>query len=296
MSAGGLRVEAHAKVNLTLEIIGKRSDGFHNLVSVMQTIDLRDEIVLTPADDITLTCDKPSLKNEDNLAFTAAVALKRATGASGGVHIDIRKSIPEAAGLGGGSADAAAVLKALNELWVCGLDDDALASTGTEIGSDVPYLLQSGTALVQGRGEDVSALPNAALEWLVLLTPDVKLENKTAALFSLLTPADYTRGALSHKLAGRTRGKSDMPAEFMFNGFYAVAADAFPGFAEYRDGFLEIGAQNVVLTGAGPTMFAVPPSREMGVAWELLLKSRGWDARLVKTWWPSTTANSGRAR
>ncbi len=285
MSAGSLRVEAHAKVNLTLEIIGKRSDGFHNLVSVMQTIDLHDEIVLTQADDISIACDEPSLNNENNLAFAAAVALKKATRVSGGVHIDIRKSIPVAAGLGGGSSDAAAVLRGFNELWACGLDDDALASLGTEIGSDVPFLLKGGTALVQGRGEDVAALPNAAIEWLVLLTPDVKLENKTAALFSRLSPTSYTRGALSHKLAGRARGKGDMPAEFMFNGFDAVAADAFPGFAEYRDGFAGIGAQNVVLSGAGPTMFAVPPSREMGVAWESLLKSRGWDARLVRPWW-----------
>jgi 4-diphosphocytidyl-2-C-methyl-D-erythritol kinase len=292
MSAGSLRVEAHAKVNLTLEILSKRSDGFHNLVSVIQTIDLHDEIVLTPAEDIAITCDEPSLNTHDNLAYVAATALKKASGASGGVHIDVQKSIPVAAGLGGGSSDAAAVLRGLNELWGCGLGVDALAALGAEIGSDVPYLIRGGTALVQGRGEDVSALPNAALEWLVLLTPEVKLKNKTAALFSRLSAANYTRGALSHKLAGRTRGKSDMPAEFLFNGFDAIAADAFPRFAEYRDGFAGIGAQNVVLSGAGPTMFAVPPSREMGVAWELLLKNRGWDARLVRPWWPSPSGQA----
>lgn len=281
-----MKLEAHAKVNLTLEIIGKRPDGFHNLASVMQTIELHDEIEIESSDDLTLDCDVPELNTDSNLVLVTARALREITGVSDGAHITLRKSIPEAAGLGGGSADAAAVLHGLNELWRAGMDARQLASLGATLGSDIPFLLRGGTALVQGRGEDVTPLPNADLEWLVLLTPEIKLENKTAAVFSRISPGDHSRGALTHKLAGRIRGGGDVPPQFFFNVFDRPADEAFPSMSDYRSGFSGVGAAEVVLTGAGPSLFAVPDSRELGVAWELLLKSRGWNAVLTRAWWP----------
>ncbi len=281
-----MKLEAHAKVNLTLEIIGKRPDGFHNLASIMQTIELHDEIEIESSDDLTLDCDVPELNTDSNLVLVTARALREITGVSDGAHITLRKSIPEAAGLGGGSADAAAVLHGLNELWRAGMDARQLASLGATLGSDIPFLLRGGTALVQGRGEDVTPLPNADLEWLVLLTPEIKLENKTAAVFSRISPGDHSRGALTHKLAGRIRGGGDVPPQFFFNVFDRPADEAFPGMSDYRSGFSGVGAAEVVLTGAGPSLFAVPDSRELGVAWELLLKSRGWNAVLTRAWWP----------
>jgi len=282
----GMNLNAHAKVNLTLEIVGKRPDGFHNLASVMQTIDLHDEIEIAPSSELALDCDVPELNTDSNLVMVAARALREIAGVTAGAHITIRKSIPEAAGLGGGSADAAAALQGLNKLWNAGLDARELASLGITLGSDIPFLLRGGTALVQSRGEDVTPLPNADLQWLVLLTPDIKLENKTGALFSRITAGDHSRGALSHKLAGRIRGGGDVPPQFFFNVFDRVADDAFPGMEDYRSGFSSVGASEVILSGAGPTLFAVPDSRELGVAWELLLKSRGWNAVLTRAWWP----------
>ena len=285
-----MKLEAHAKVNLTLEIIGKRPDGFHNLASVMQTIELHDEIEIESSDDLTLDCDVPELNTDSNLVLVAARALREITGVSDGAHITLRKSIPEAGGLGGGSADAAAVLHGLNELWRAGMDARQLASLGATLGSDIPFLLRGGTALVQGRGEDVTPLPNADLEWLVLLTPEIKIENKTAALFSRISPGDHSRGALTHKLAGRIRGGGDVPPQFFFNVFDRPADEAFPGMADYRAGFSSVGAAEVILTGAGPSLFSIPDSRELGVAWELLLKSRGWNAVLTRAWWPENSS------
>ncbi|NQW16359.1 MAG: 4-(cytidine 5'-diphospho)-2-C-methyl-D-erythritol kinase [Chloroflexi bacterium] len=285
-----MRLNAHAKVNLTLEIIGKRPDGFHNLASVMQTIELHDEIDIESSDDLSLECDVPELNTDSNLVLVAARALREVAGVSDGAHITVRKSIPEAAGLGGGSADAAAALHGLNDLWDAGLDARELASLGITLGSDIPFLLRGGTALVQGRGEDVTPLPNADIGWMVLLTPDIKLDNKTGALFSRISPADHTRGTLTHKLAGRIRGGGDVPPQFFFNVFDRVADDAFPCMGDYRTGFASVGAPEIILSGAGPTLFAIPDSRELGVAWELLLKSRGWNAVLTRAWWPE---NSG---
>ena len=150
-----LELRAHAKINLTLEVLGKRDDGFHDIVSIMQTIDLHDDVTLKRADDITLTCDDPDLAGEDNLALVAARKLKEVTGVDRGVDITLQKHIPVAAGLGGGSSDAASVLNGLNDLWELELELGALEEIATEIGSDVPYFLSGGTALVQGRGEHV---------------------------------------------------------------------------------------------------------------------------------------------
>ena len=116
-----LTVNAYAKVNLTLEVLGRRPDGYHEIASVMQTVGLHDVVELTPADDVTLECDRPGLETPDNLALRAAAALRAEAGVREGVHIDLRKAIPVAAGLGGGSSDAAATLVGLNRLWGLGM-------------------------------------------------------------------------------------------------------------------------------------------------------------------------------
>ena len=288
-----LVLEAHAKINLTLEILGKRHDGYHNLVSVMQTVDLHDTVRLTRADDISLECSDPALAGDDNLALKAARALWEVCDPGQGVEIRLEKRIPVAAGLGGGSADAAAVLRGLNDMWEAGLSGGEMASLALAMGADVPFLLRGGTALVQGRGDDVTPLPPAAMEWIVILSPDIEIADKTAALFTRVTPGQYTRGLLSHKLAGRLRARSDTPPQFFFNAFEQVADEAFPGLADYRSEFESVGAAEVVLSGAGPSMFAVPPSREVGVAWRLLLQNHGWRAELVRPWWPDGATDEG---
>ena len=123
---GAIREEAHAKVNLTLEVLGKRGDGYHNIVSIIQTIDIHDVLTIESAPELSVTCDDPELPGESNLALLAAEALCRYIGERRGAHIHVSKNIPVAAGLGGGSADAAAALRALNRLWETGLSDSQL--------------------------------------------------------------------------------------------------------------------------------------------------------------------------
>ena len=282
-----LQLEAHAKINLTLEVIGKRDDGFHDIVSIMQTIDLHDDVTLKLADEITLTCDDPDLTSQDNLAFVAARKLKEVSGVDLGVDITLQKHIPVAAGLGGGSSDAASVLHGLNDLWKLELGLESLEEIATEIGSDVPYFLSGGTALVQGRGEHVVPLDHANIQWMVVVSPESDLPNKTALLYDQIGESDHTRGVLTHKLAGRIRSGGDAPAQFFFNVFEPYAENVFAEYAAIRETFRNLGAMGILMSGAGPSMFALAPNREVGVAWQLMLQMQhGLRAFLVHRWEP----------
>jgi 4-diphosphocytidyl-2-C-methyl-D-erythritol kinase len=268
--------KAFAKINLTLEILGKRRDGYHNLASVMQTVDLYDTVTITESDDIVVICDDVDITPEVNLATKAASVLRDKSGITAGANILVEKNIPVSAGLGGGSTDAAATLRGLNKLWKLGLSATELTEIAADIGSDVPFLVQGGTSLVQGRGEDVTPITAAKLPKILILTPTVDLENptaKTASVFAHVNESMFTRGNLSHKLAARIRGGSDCPPEFFFNQFGMLADKLFPGWNDERDQLMSLGARDVMLCGAGPSMFTVPPSKEIGTAWHLLLTS-----------------------
>ena len=280
--------QAHAKLNLTLEVLGKRQDGYHDLASVMQTVELHDDVAVEDAARVEVICDDPALLGEANLGYRAAESLRSKAGVRRGARITVTKRIPLAAGLGGGSADAAATLRALNRLWDLGLSLEELSGLGAAVGSDVPFLVHEGTALVRGRGEQVTLLPPASLDWLIVLCPVIQLDGKTGRLFSQVTPDMYTLGDLSHKLAGRIRGGGDVPAELMFNVFDRLAPKVFPGWTMYRDALTSLGAREVILAGAGPSMFAKAPRKELGTAWQLLLeKQRGWRVFLTRPWQPA---------
>lgn len=290
-----ITLKAYAKINLTLEIIGRRKDGYHDIASIMQTIDICDDVTLAPAPDLSLSCDDPALETPDNLALIAARLLREESGYGGGAHIGIRKAIPTASGMGGGSSDAAATLRGLNRLWKLGMTMPQLESIGAKVGSDVPFLLTGGTAIALGRGERIRRLPPANVDWLVTLTPRIAPADghasKTAALYDTLAPENYTRGSLTRKLEARIRGGGDVPPQFLFNAFDDVARRAYPGLERYKVVFGGLGAREIHLTGSGPTLYALMPRRELGTAIHLLLKNaHGWDARLARAITPPADA------
>ena len=174
-----MTVEAHAKINWTLEVVGVRPDGYHDLRSIVLPIPLHDSVMIEEAEDIV--CEMPGMDvpQEKNLAYSAAMALKEAAGAARGARIAIEKRIPTGAGLGGGSADAAAVLNGLNRLWGLHLSETELCSVAARVGSDVPALTLGGPVLMEGRGERVSRLsPRQAdllpdIDDVVVFTPDI---------------------------------------------------------------------------------------------------------------------------
>ncbi|MBQ6712403.1 MAG: 4-(cytidine 5'-diphospho)-2-C-methyl-D-erythritol kinase, partial [Selenomonadales bacterium] len=172
---------AKAKVNLTLDILGKRDDGYHEVEMIMQSIDLADIVTLEDAEDIIVETDLAELADDrTNLAYRAAELLRDTYGEGRGAHIRIEKKIPLAAGLAGGSSDAAAVLLGLNELWKLGLDIDKLTALGARLGSDVPFCMIGGTMLAKGRGEVLARVPSLGAYPLVLVKPPLGVSTAAA--------------------------------------------------------------------------------------------------------------------
>ena len=230
-----LTLKAPAKLNLTLEVLGKREDGYHEITSIMQTVGLFDVLHFEQAGHIELSCTARELQFEDNLVLKAARALKQASGYAGGVRIDLEKQIPWAAGLGGGSSDAAATLLGLNRLWSLGMTPDKLAEIAACLGSDVPFFVYGGTCLTEGRGERLTRLPDIPGTWFVLLKPSLLgIQGKTGRLYGLVGPESYTKGEFTEKMKQfiTTGGKTGHP--HIFNVFDSVIPKAYPGLDRYR--------------------------------------------------------------
>jgi 4-diphosphocytidyl-2-C-methyl-D-erythritol kinase len=276
-------VPAYAKINLTLEVLGRRADGFHDLASVMQTISLHDTLLLRPAPAGTykLSCDVPALASAENLALRAAQSLDVAGGSEHGVAIELRKVIPTQGGLGGGSSDGAAVLAALAHLWDLDLADEDLLRLAAALGSDVPFLLRGGTALVGGRGERITALPDSEPLWLVVARPAVAIPTVTA--FRALTPEDYADGAASDEVAAALRRGDPLPLPRLVNSFETSVRRAYPVVEETWEALHAAGAPLVRLSGSGPTLFA--PFRALAPAAEVWrrLRAGGHEVWLART-------------
>jgi 4-diphosphocytidyl-2-C-methyl-D-erythritol kinase len=282
-----LEVRAFAKINLSLEVLGRRPDGYHEVRTVLQTIDLADRLEVQPAASLQVECDDPALAGEANLVWRAATALAAHSGIRPLARICIHKSIPVGVGLGGGSSDAAAALVALNRLWGLDLPAPELALVAAGLGADVPFLLQGGTALAQGRGDQVSPLPALPALPLLLVCPGRTIAGKTAQLYSRLTPAHYTDGTATDRLAqALERGEPlDEVNELLHNVFEAVAFQAFPDLARLwrrLQGLVSPG-KTPHLSGAGPALFCLPATQEEYLRAARVLPPEGARAYLVQT-------------
>ena len=283
-----MEIRAYAKINLTLEILGRRPDGYHEVATVLQTIDLSDGLHFEPAPRLELKCSVPGLGGNDNLVWAAAEALRRATGCDKGASMHLEKEIPIGMGLGGGSSDAATTLNGLNALWDLDLVDAELMDIAASLGSDVAFFLHGGTALGQGRGEVITALPSSSKQWMVLVCPEVPLTGsnpslrKTARLYSMLPQEAYSDGSRTRQLVDQLRGGPPMEA-LLFNTFEQVAPLAFSSFEETRREFVKAGAREAHLSGAGPGLYTLVSDKEEGEALLKSLKSIGLRAYCVST-------------
>jgi len=251
-------IKAPAKINLTLEVLGERPDGFHEIRSVIQTIDLYDSLRFNSDRQLRFSCDNPDFIMEESLVSRAAAMLQEVGGFSRGATIDIKKRIPLVAGLGGDSSDAAAVLSQLNKLWKMGLSPAELLELAPRLGSDVPFFLYGGTALVEGRGEKLKALPPLPRRWVVLLVPPFsRMPGKTARLYASLKASHYTDGQITEKLVKVLNDRRGFKPSMLFNTFENVAFEIFPQLKTYREHFIKLGAYNVHLAGSGPALFAL---------------------------------------
>jgi 4-diphosphocytidyl-2-C-methyl-D-erythritol kinase len=276
-----MRLRAAAKINWTLEVLGRRDDGYHEVRTIVQTVEPYDTLDMTPADRLELEVEGSYRPSQDDLILRAAALLGR--GREDGAHIRLSKRIPVAAGLGGGSSDAAAALRGLNVLWRLGHSDTRLAEMGAEIGSDVPFFVHGGTALAEGRGECVTPLPDIASVWLVLLVPPLHLPEKTRRMYGALTPADFSDGSRTETLSDRLQRGLPIIDSDLYNVFERAAYEVFEGLDGYRDTLLAAGARRAYLAGSGPTLFALGPDEAAARAVYDRLQPPGGQAMLVRT-------------
>ena len=282
---GAITTLAYAKINRSLEVIRRRGDGYHDIATILQTISLADAVTLAPAAGLTVQCDAPGLSGANNLAWRAAIALADYAGVRPRARIDIVKRIPVAAGLGGGSADAAAVLRGLNCLWQLHLPPSELASIAGSIGMDVPFLLTGGAALATGRGDELRPLPPLPTRQLTLVAPAATIPNKTPALYGALTSADFSDGRDTRALADTIVDAAVSDADFAGGGrnaFTRAAREIFPGLASVMDTAAAAGIPPR-LSGAGPAFFMLPSSQARHNAVADALRNSGAKAYLVHT-------------
>jgi len=279
-----ITIKAQAKINLTLDVLGKRPDGYHDIMSVMQTVSLGDTLTFQPAPIITLDgVEEAGLDPSDNLMKRAALLLQDAAGCDKGINVKYERHIPFSAGLGGGSSDAATMLLVLNEIWGIEWPVERLARLAAQLGSDVSFFLYRGTALVQGRGEMIKALPSIEEEWVVLLKPPVTMDSKTRALYESLGEDSYTKGEATKRLVNNILTGEQLSSNLLFNGFESVAYDFFPDLGKYRQMLIAAGADSVHLCGSGPTLFILASDYEQGEGIYHNLHEQGHEVYLAYT-------------
>ena len=243
-----------AKVNLTLRVVGRRPDGYHELRTVFQVVDLWDTLEAEAASDLHLRCDAPGVATDGtNLVLRAALALREAAGRPDlGASLVLRKRIPVGGGMGGGSSDAAGALLLLSRLWDLGLPGRRMRALAADLGSDVPFFLQGGTALGRGRGEDLVPLPFAGPRPILLGIPP--FGTSTAEVFAALTAggADVSLRRLS---AGNWRKDKEFSAPR--NDLEATVRTRWPELGEFRDALAREGAMQASVAGSGSTVFGV---------------------------------------
>lgn len=271
-----IAVKALAKINLGLDVVRKREDGYHEVKMVMQTIHLFDRLEMkkTQADEITITTNLTFLPtNENNLVYKAAKLLKDEFSIKDGIHVKLHKHIPVAAGMAGGSTDAAAVLYGMNSMFELGLSKGELMQRGVKIGADVPYCIMRGTALAEGIGEKLTALPPMVKCPVLIAKPQISVSTKFVYENLKLN------GGIVHPdidtLVSDIEAK-DLPkiAADMGNILETVTIPNYPVIAQIKDLMKEQGALNAMMSGSGPTVFGLFDTEETAVrAYEKMRKS-----------------------
>lgn len=254
-----IKLKARAKINLGLDVLRKREDGYHEVRMIMQTIQLYDKIDLTLSEEpgIRIQTNLPYLPvNEDNLVYKAARLLMDEFSVSQGVDIRLRKYIPVAAGMAGGSSDAAAVLVGVNKLFALGLSKKDLMERGAKIGADVPFCVMRGTALAEGIGEKLTPLPPLSGCCLVIAKPKISVSTKF--VYGNLKADELTQHPdIDGQIEALKNGDLKALCRRMGNVLETVTVPAYPVIGKIKKAMLEYGALGSLMSGSGPTVFGI---------------------------------------
>ncbi|MBZ5203106.1 4-(cytidine 5'-diphospho)-2-C-methyl-D-erythritol kinase [Planomicrobium chinense] len=252
-----LYVKAPAKINLTLDVLHKRPDNYHEIEMIMTTVDLADRIGLkaTESGIFIESADRFVPNDSRNLAYQAAQLLKDTYNIKSGVIISLDKQIPVAAGLAGGSSDAAATLKGLNQLWQLNLSLDELAELGAKIGSDVSFCVYGGTALAKGRGEIIQELPAPPNCWVILAKPTIGVS--TAEVYGAFDAKKAEHPNTQEMIQALSAGDYNAMCANLGNALESVTLNLYPEVAQIKEQMKKFGADAVLMSGSGPTVFGL---------------------------------------
>ncbi|SHF13065.1 4-diphosphocytidyl-2-C-methyl-D-erythritol kinase [Desulforamulus putei DSM 12395] len=254
----GLRLNAHAKINLTLDVLGRRPDGYHEVEMIMQSIGLHDtlELEYKPKEIVLTVSGVPVTAGQDNLVLKAARLLQQQAGPEAGAIIHLHKEIPVAAGLAGGSSDAAAALRGLNRLWNLRLREEQLMKLAARLGADVSFCLLGGTAIARGVGEILTPLPPASRFGVVLVKPAFGVS--TAEVYRGLDLAKLGRRPDTSAMTGALqKGDLDLVAANLCNVLESVTLRLHPELQAIKERLQEAGCRGVLMSGSGPTIFGL---------------------------------------
>ncbi|AAR33990.1 4-(cytidine 5'-diphospho)-2-C-methyl-D-erythritol kinase [Geobacter sulfurreducens] len=275
-----LTLKAPAKVNYRLDVLRRRPDGYHDLRMIMQRIDLCDEIeiCLTDGPGIRVVCGREGVPDgPGNIAWRAADALLALSADKPGIDISITKKIPVAAGLGGGSSDAATVLMGVNELLGLDLPEKRLREIGVTLGADVPFFIFGRTALAEGIGEELTAIDRVPAAWIVVVNPNVPVS--TAWVYQNL---QLTGEAARVKIPRFFESVAEVCA-ILSNDLESVTIPRYPVIGEIKRELLAAGALGSLMSGSGPTVFALFEEEDAAVRAAEMMRARSWFAAAVRT-------------
>lgn len=275
-----ISIQAPAKVNYRLDVVGRRPNGYHDLRMIMQRVNLCDEVTisLVPQPGIRVTCGREGVpEGEGNIAWKAARALLELAGSDQGIEIGIVKNIPVAAGLGGGSSDCAAVLSGVNELLGLGLSRQQLMEIGVKLGADVPFFVFGQTALAEGIGEVLTPLGPVPAAWVVLVNPNLPVSTAWVYQNLQLTQRDQLA-----KLPNSFGNLAELCA-VLGNDLESVTIPAFPVIDEIKRSLMTCGAAGALMSGSGPTVFGLFKDEATARQAGAVLQQQDWFVAVVET-------------
>ena len=253
------KAKSFAKINLGLEILNKRNDGFHSIKTIMTKISLFDEIDIRKSSKNSVIQD--GIDEENNLV-TKILNFMQDKYFDEKLEINIRKNIPYSSGLGGGSSNSASVIKGLNQFLKLNLDSKEMFDIALKFGSDIPFFLSSSSAMVQGRGEVIRFIEKPNINYLLLICPNINLENKTRKVFNNLK--NFTNGETQEKLLNKIKSNIKI-TESLFNGLEKSAFLVFDELSEIKDILSELSLPNISMSGAGPSFFSIIDNENQGM-------------------------------
>jgi len=279
----GLVLRTSAKVNLALEVLGKRGDGYHEIATVLQAVDLFDRLTVDPDETLSLHTDDPELPTDDgNLVMRAARLLQKAAGVDRGARLRLHKRIPVAAGLGGGSSDAAAALTGLNRLWGLRWPRPRLQELAVELGMDVPFFLGTGRAVARGRGEQLATLPGGGGYALVLVNPRAPLSTKE--VYGRVPVGWHAEPTGTERVIEALRRRNvGVLAAALTNNLERVVEPVLPVIGRMKAALLAAGALGAIMSGSGPTVFGLARSLDHARQIRSRISRTGWACWAVRT-------------